>query len=466
MCGDRDAFAALAELHVARVYAFLAGRSQDRDIVDEAFQETWLRVVKGLPRLREPEAFRPWLYAVAHNALRDVWRQRRSAERRDVHDEEAEPQPAIAEATPADVDAADIALVVHVALARLPDRWRVAVAMRYMDDAPYAEIGAALGTTADNARKLAQRGHARLREHFARLGGRGDAAALLGSLAPVAASLLGCAIAALDAEATETPPRYAPATPALGWAAYASVATTAMLLLSGVLAGHGFGQPGRHVDAADDAVAVYLIEEKSMTERVERLDVSPAAGWEWQFGPHRQGSLGSHGTAGGVVVFSDVVYGRSRDDGQPGPLVLMCNVAQSVRARTPELPTIRPVQYDDAGRRHDFTGQSSGAAGGDSYGQIGWQCFQMPYADLVDAEYVYLGVERELGTRESDGGRQPAPAVRRRASRIQAGAARSGAWTRRDANRARANSALRAAASRYPGLTTWAAWYACCAVRT
>ena len=403
MRGDRDAFAALAELHVARVYAFLAGRSQDRDIVDEAFQETWLRVVKGLARLREPEAFRPWLYAVAHNALRDVWRQRRSAERRDGHDEEAEPQPVIAEATPADADAADIEAVVHVALARLPDRWRVAVAMRYMDDAPYAEIGAALGTTADNARKLAQRGHARLREHFVRLGGRGDAAALLRSLAPVAASLLGGAIAALDAEATETPPRCAPATPPLGWAAYASVAAVAVLLTAGVLGGLRSAPEPSHVRTVRSTMSVFLTEDKRERRGDYLLDVAPAAGWAWHTKPTRHGYMGFQGTLGGLVIFFEVVRAWHPDAREPRPPTLVWNVAYS-GVRATELPTVRPVFFDEAGARYDFHPRSSGVADGADWRKVGWQSFWMPYADFVDAEHGYVGIERELAAGESDAG--------------------------------------------------------------
>ncbi|MFD0638478.1 RNA polymerase sigma factor [Catenulispora yoronensis] len=39
--------------------------------VDDVVQETMLRVVRGLPTLRDPEAFRSWLVAVAMNQVRD-----------------------------------------------------------------------------------------------------------------------------------------------------------------------------------------------------------------------------------------------------------------------------------------------------------------------------------------------------------------------------------------------------------
>jgi RNA polymerase sigma-70 factor (ECF subfamily) len=32
---------------------------------DDVVQEVWLAVVKGLPRLRRPDRFAPWLFTVA-----------------------------------------------------------------------------------------------------------------------------------------------------------------------------------------------------------------------------------------------------------------------------------------------------------------------------------------------------------------------------------------------------------------
>ncbi|MBT5535384.1 RNA polymerase sigma factor [Candidatus Poribacteria bacterium] len=396
MRGDRDAFEELARLHVTRVYALLVGLSRDRDVADEAFQETWLKVANRLHALRDPRAFRPWLYAVARNALRDVWRQRQTAERREAHDEEAATSDAGAEVVTPDVTASDVVTIVHVALARLPDRWRVAVTMRYMDDAPYAEIGAALGTTEDNARKLAQRGHDRLREHFARLGAHGDPSAILGSLAPTVATVLAAAIAALDAEAALPPPtQYAPATEAGAWVAYTSSAAVAVLVFGGVLVGFGPGRSEPDTATGEDMIPVYITEEKSVSEQTERLDVAAEAGWEWRMKPRRGTPGGFHGSIGNIVVFCNVVHEWARSADEPRTPMLVWHMSQSGPGEA-QLLRMRPVLYDDAGGRHGFASRNSGAAAGD-WGKVGWQSFRLPYADFVDAEYVYLGIETELG---------------------------------------------------------------------
>ena len=43
-------------------------------------------------------------------------------------------------------------------------------------------------------------------------------------------------------------------------------------------------------------------------------------------------------------------------------------------------------------------------ADGADWRKVGWQSFWMPYADFVDAEHGYVGIERELAAGESDAG--------------------------------------------------------------
>lgn len=65
--GERDAFAELVRTWhgpVERYVTRMLGRGDD-DVV----QEVWLAVVKGLPRLREPGRFAPWLFTIARRAV-------------------------------------------------------------------------------------------------------------------------------------------------------------------------------------------------------------------------------------------------------------------------------------------------------------------------------------------------------------------------------------------------------------
>jgi RNA polymerase sigma-70 factor (ECF subfamily) len=65
--------AALAEL-LARwrvpVWTYVR-RMLDADRADDVAQEVWLAVVRGLPRLREPGRFAPWLFTIARRSVTD-----------------------------------------------------------------------------------------------------------------------------------------------------------------------------------------------------------------------------------------------------------------------------------------------------------------------------------------------------------------------------------------------------------
>lgn len=75
--GDVRAFERLYERHRGGVYRFvrrLLGRAHE-SLVDEVFQDTWLRVVNAKARYAPQGAsFRTWLFTLAHNRAVDVLR--------------------------------------------------------------------------------------------------------------------------------------------------------------------------------------------------------------------------------------------------------------------------------------------------------------------------------------------------------------------------------------------------------
>ena len=41
------------------------------DAADEVVQDVWLRILRGLPGLREPARLRPWIFGIARRVLMD-----------------------------------------------------------------------------------------------------------------------------------------------------------------------------------------------------------------------------------------------------------------------------------------------------------------------------------------------------------------------------------------------------------
>ena len=77
--GDRRALDELVEGWLPLVYNIVGRALNGHADVDDVVQETMLRAVHGLGSLRDPEAFRPWLVAIAMRQIRDRAR-RRTAE--------------------------------------------------------------------------------------------------------------------------------------------------------------------------------------------------------------------------------------------------------------------------------------------------------------------------------------------------------------------------------------------------
>lgn len=76
--GDREAFGLLARSVSDRLYAVAQRILRDRDLADDALQETLVTVWRQLPKLRDAERFEGWcLRIVVHTCYAQVRRDRR-----------------------------------------------------------------------------------------------------------------------------------------------------------------------------------------------------------------------------------------------------------------------------------------------------------------------------------------------------------------------------------------------------
>jgi RNA polymerase sigma factor (sigma-70 family) len=129
------------------ILAFLRRRLGAAD-AEDAFQETFLRALRGYNRLEHGRELRAWAYTIAARVAADVHRRRRP-EAEAVEAAADDSRPAYAE-------------IEHLANG-LPPTERAAVVLRYGYDLSYEDIGAALGSNADAARQATSSGIRRLR---------------------------------------------------------------------------------------------------------------------------------------------------------------------------------------------------------------------------------------------------------------------------------------------------------------
>lgn len=74
--GDEEAFGILIQRHKQSVYNFIYSKILDRDITEDVFQDTFIKVIQTLKRggYNEEGKFLPWVMRIAHNLVIDHFR--------------------------------------------------------------------------------------------------------------------------------------------------------------------------------------------------------------------------------------------------------------------------------------------------------------------------------------------------------------------------------------------------------
>lgn len=72
--GDRSAFASLLHLYNARVYGYFLRTFRRRELAEDLFQETFLRVWRSFHRFDEKRSFAAWVFKIAERVSIDAMR--------------------------------------------------------------------------------------------------------------------------------------------------------------------------------------------------------------------------------------------------------------------------------------------------------------------------------------------------------------------------------------------------------
>lgn len=76
MNGNEDSLSVLINRHQQRIYSFIYSKVFDKDIADDIFQDTFIKVIRTLKRgkYNEEGKFLPWVMRIAHNLVIDHFR--------------------------------------------------------------------------------------------------------------------------------------------------------------------------------------------------------------------------------------------------------------------------------------------------------------------------------------------------------------------------------------------------------
>jgi RNA polymerase sigma factor (sigma-70 family) len=132
--GERFAFEELTERWHLPLWKYVRRVAGNDDAARDAIQDVWLRVLRGIVRLRDGSKLRPWLFGIARHVLMDRLRER------------------YASPPPADIDFSDIAgdtipdlreedmTAMEGEMARLPATEREVLTLFYLQELSLSEV--------------------------------------------------------------------------------------------------------------------------------------------------------------------------------------------------------------------------------------------------------------------------------------------------------------------------------------
>lgn len=162
--GDRDALALLVRRHQRRVLELAYRTTGNHALAEDVAQEAFLRVWRSARRYKPTAEFTTWLYRIVVNLCLDAFKRRKAVPMETAATVDGEmlgPDRA--------VEAHELAIAVQAAVAALPERQRVAVALHRFSGLTVRATADATGWSESAVESLLVRAYSSLRESLSRL---------------------------------------------------------------------------------------------------------------------------------------------------------------------------------------------------------------------------------------------------------------------------------------------------------
>ena len=172
--GDNKSFEELLSRHKNRIFAFIMSKVKNRDITEDIFQDTFIKVINSLKKgkYNEEGKFLPWMMRISHNLVIDHFRKESKMRKIrptsefdifDILDDGRKNQEDLMIQTQVHAD-------LNVLIEQLPKDQKEVLKMRYFEDLSFKQISDLTGTSINtalgrmryaliNLRKLAEKQH-------------------------------------------------------------------------------------------------------------------------------------------------------------------------------------------------------------------------------------------------------------------------------------------------------------------
>lgn len=168
--GDVAAFDRAYAAYSARVFSFLLRLSGRRDTAEDLAQETWIKLAKAAPGLREDTRLGPLLFTIARNAFVS-YRRWAMLDLSRIVTVGVDAALAISAEPPPDVEheQAQVIALLEAALAKLPVASREVLLLVGVEGLDQEEVAKILGVSYDALRQRLSRARAQLAERMRKL---------------------------------------------------------------------------------------------------------------------------------------------------------------------------------------------------------------------------------------------------------------------------------------------------------
>ncbi len=153
--GDESALSVLITRHQSKIYGFIYSKVADRDLSDDIFQDTFIKVIKTLKTksYNEEGKFLPWVMRIAHNLTVDHFRKankmpfQRETEEFSIFSYMSDNSPTIESKLITEQVESDLTRL----LDELPDDQKEVLVMRMYQDMSFKEIADSTGVSINTA---------------------------------------------------------------------------------------------------------------------------------------------------------------------------------------------------------------------------------------------------------------------------------------------------------------------------
>lgn len=159
---DVEAFAALYQRHLTRVYRYLRSRVQSDAEAEDLTSQTFVAALEGIASYQQRGTFAAWLLRIAHNKWIDAHRREKPIVNIEHISEKASSQQ-----TPEAILQQKLQLeAIQEAIHHLNPEWAEPLRLRLFADLTYAEIGELTGKSEGAIRTMLWRAIRALRAHL------------------------------------------------------------------------------------------------------------------------------------------------------------------------------------------------------------------------------------------------------------------------------------------------------------